>query len=126
MRVASRSLIDVPRWECFDLIASERIGRVCIIDRAGVPVAFPVNYAVATVGVGRMVVFRVEPTSSIAEAVGPASLEVDRIEPELGRAWSVIVKGRLREVYGPGLVPDPEPWADMGRHTWLALQIDSI
>ena len=120
------SPIDVPRWESLELLASEQLGRICIIDGAGVPIAFPVNYVLATVDGRGVVVFRVAPTSSIAQSTGPASFEVDRVEPQLGRAWSVIVRGQLRGADGPGLLPDSKPWAEVGRHRWMTVEIESI
>ena len=122
----SSSPIEVPQWESLDLLASEQLGRICVIDQAGVPIAFPVNYALATIDGRRVVVLRVAPTSSIAQTHGPVSFEVDRVEPELGRAWSVIVRGPMRVADGPGLLPDSKPWAEVGRHRWLTLEIASI
>ncbi len=113
------------KHECMDLLTSDSVGRLCIIDH-DYPLAFPVNYRVAHDTAGDRIVFRTTPAGSMARYDGPSSLEVDRISPDREQAWSVIVRGRLRRSHGEADLPDSSPWVTEGRHQWLVLDIASI
>jgi hypothetical protein len=116
---------EIPRHECLDLIRGEPVGRICILEN-GVPLAFPVNYKVTVEGNDLGIVMRTAPETTIGHSHGAASLEVDRIDLDAGRAWSVIVRGQLRPLLGePGPV-DPEPILRTGRTRWMMLDVSAV
>lgn len=115
---------DLPIWESVELLRSEHVGRMCVIDH-GFPLALPVNYHVLATDGGCQVVVRTGPSTIIGRYEGPASLEVDAIDEDTGEAWSVIVRGALRHVTGAHGLPDPGPWLD-GRHHWMVLASTAI
>jgi len=116
---------EIPSWECFDLVASRTIGRLCVIDH-GYPLALPVNYRLIGSDSGRQIVMRTSPRTLLAAHVGPVSLEVDDIDEAEHKAWSVIVRGSLRKIAGPHQLPDPEPWITEGRHQWLVVDATAV
>lgn len=80
---------------CWRLLRTREVGRlaVSITDH---PDIFPVNYVVD----GDSVVFRTGPGTKLAAAVlGRAvAFEVDGSDPLAGEAWSVVIKGRARQI----------------------------
>jgi hypothetical protein len=116
---------DIPDWECRELIASEGVGRLCVIDGA-YPLAFPVNYRAARRGSVDTFVFRTSPTTALARCVGPSSLEIDRIDDAGRNAWSIIVRGELRRIIGDHELPDPHPLITEGRYQWMVLDVAGI
>ena len=117
--------VEVPRHECLDLIRGEPVGRICILEH-GVPIAFPVNYKVTGEGGDVAIVLRTAPETGIGRYQGNASLEVDRIDLDAGRAWSVIVRGQLRPVLGEPAPIDPEPLLRTGRTRWMTLDVSAV
>lgn len=115
---------DLPLWQTVELIAREKVGRVCIVDN-GYPLAFPVNYRFVQDGDGMHIVFRAAPTSALARYEGLASFEVDDIDAGRGVAWSVIARGAVRRVVGEHQLQDPLP-ALSGRHQWMLLRVTAM
>jgi uncharacterized protein len=79
---------------CWALLRSAEVGRLAfaVNDR---PEIFPINYVVdhATV------VFRTAKGTKLDWGAGhDVAFEVDGYEPQSGEAWSVVVKGRAREI----------------------------
>jgi hypothetical protein len=115
----------IMRSECLDLLRSEPVGRICVLEH-GFPVAFPVNYKLDDEGDKLRIVMRTAPETAIGRHRGSASLAVDRIALDDGRAWSVIVRGQLRPLLGtPGSV-DPDPLLKTGRSCWMTLDIEAV
>lgn len=112
-------------WECTELLRSRPIGRLCVIDH-GYPLAIPVNYRVSGTGDTLHVIVRTSPSSILGNYVGLASLEVDEITLEEGSAWSVIMRGTLRQEAGQHELPDPEPLVDTDRDRWMKLTMAGI
>ena len=118
--------VEIPRHECVDLISSEPVGRICILEH-GVPIAFPVNYKVTGEPAGDLgIVMRTAPQTAIGRYRGTASLEVDRIDLAEGRAWSVIVRGHLRPLLGETGPVDPEPLIRTERSRWMMLDVSAV
>jgi len=123
--MTQRTLEELSREECFELLASGHVGRLVYVDEQG-PVAIPVNYAMA----GTDIVFRVEQGTKRAALEQPVvAFEVDRIDEEAHSAWSVIVRGAVGEV-DVDRVPElirrmgghpPAPWAVGIHNAWLRL-----
>jgi nitroimidazol reductase NimA-like FMN-containing flavoprotein (pyridoxamine 5'-phosphate oxidase superfamily) len=107
------------------LLASESVGRLCIIDH-GYPLAFPVNYRVVQDPAGDRIVFRTSPDGSLARYEGLSSLEVDSVSPDHQDAWSVIVHGRLHRSRNDAELPDTHPLITERRHRWLVLDVSAV
>jgi hypothetical protein len=74
------SLEEIPREECFRLLAGQTIGRVAVADFGSAPLVVPVNFLL----VGETVVFRTDYVSKFRLAVlgeHPVSFQVDAVEP---------------------------------------------
>jgi uncharacterized protein len=86
---------ELTKTECFELLASEHLGRVAVTDDLG-PVVFPVNYVLDR----HTVVFRTEPGTKLHAAARGSRVcfEVDRADAVARTGWSVIVRGEITEV----------------------------
>lgn len=93
---ASR-LEHLDRETCLGLISPGGVGRVVLVGD-GDPSVLPVNYAL----VDGAVVFRTEPSSSLARTDGKVAFEVDHVDEALQRGWSVLVVGQAAVVTDPG------------------------
>lgn len=113
---------EIPRHECLELIRREPVGRICVLEH-GFPIAFPVNYKITDDG---NIVMRTAPETAIGRHRGSASLQVDRVDLDAGHAWSVIVRGQLRQLLGETDPVDPEPLVRTGRTRWMMLDIGAI
>ena len=96
------AIIDGKTWmehlsqrECWDLLASTPVGRIgVLVDSA--PEIYPVNHAVD----GQTIVFRTERGEKLRGLDRSPSVcfEVDGYDEATSTGWSVLVKGRAREV----------------------------
>jgi uncharacterized protein len=81
--------------ECWRLLRTHEVGRlaVSITDH---PDIFPVNYVVD----GEGIVFRTGPGTKLAAAVlgTGVAFEIDGYDALAGEAWSVVVKGKARQI----------------------------
>jgi len=93
-------MIELTEAECWDMLRhAEQVGggvgriAVAIMNH---PDIFPVNYVVDR----GSVVFRTAEGTKLAAAVlgVGVAFEVDGYEPELGEAWSVVIKGVAEEI----------------------------
>jgi nitroimidazol reductase NimA-like FMN-containing flavoprotein (pyridoxamine 5'-phosphate oxidase superfamily) len=92
----SQATTELPPNACWALLRSCEVGRLAVVvaDR---PEIFPVNYVVDH----GSVVFRTATGTKLARSVERAvAFEVDGYAPEGGEAWSVVLKGRAREISG--------------------------
>ena len=96
------TLTELSEDECWALLAGDelRLARVGFV-ADGATVIHPMNYALA----GRRVYLRTGPTTMLADAVGrpDVAFEVDVVDPDWQRGWSVLLQGRLH-----GVVDDEE------------------
>jgi len=86
---------ELTRAECFELLASEHLGRVAVVDDRG-PVVFPVNFVLDR----HTVVFRTGAGAKLSAAsLGRrVSFEVDHADTAAHTGWSVLVRGEAVEV----------------------------
>ncbi len=80
---------------CWSLMRTTTVGRLAVVVDDH-PDIFPINYAVDR----GTAVFRTGEGSKVAGALSGASvaLEADGYDPQTGRAWSVVIKGRARTI----------------------------
>ncbi len=109
--------------ECFELLRGEQVGRLAVAIGPH-PDIFPVNYVVD----GPSIVFRtLEGTKLAASVLTPAvAFEVDGIIEASDEAWSVVVKGRAREVTGVSELLDAldlplYPWQAAPKHRFVRI-----
>jgi hypothetical protein len=114
---------------CEALLRSGDFGRVALLAADG-PHIVPVNYLVA----GSAVVVRTSPSSELA-TLGPGSrlaFEVDHVENDHDRGWSVVVRGPVERVDDPTAVRRLEagwpagPWHPGQARVLLRLRWDAI
>ena len=117
--------LELPAWDCWSLLATQRIGRLVVIDQ-GCPIALPVNIRLAASGDTHHVIIRTSPGSLLGRYEGPASVEVDDIDEAARKAWSVLVRGAVRHATDHHSLPDPGPWITHDRTHWLVLEAVSI
>ncbi len=80
--------------QCLELLCSHELGRIALVI-GDQPEIFPVNYAVDR----SIVVFRVAPgTKPALTTHRRIAFEVDEVDARAGIAWSVMVKGIVRDV----------------------------
>jgi nitroimidazol reductase NimA-like FMN-containing flavoprotein (pyridoxamine 5'-phosphate oxidase superfamily) len=110
--------------ECLDLLAGESVGRLAVVVRQGAPLVVPVNFVVD----GRSVVFRSGYGAKLRGAVAhPASFQVDSFDPATRTGWSVLAKGRAREVLQREIAHLPlDPWVPDGRLHCVRLDIEVL
>jgi nitroimidazol reductase NimA-like FMN-containing flavoprotein (pyridoxamine 5'-phosphate oxidase superfamily) len=90
---AGVTVLGVP--ECWNLLRSVEIGRLAV-SVGDHPDIFPINFLVDH---GTIVFRTAEGTKLAALATSHrVAFEVDGVEPELGEAWSVVLKGRAAEL----------------------------
>lgn len=107
--------------ECWELLATQVMGRLAYIARSGVPDITPVNYAMD----GSDVVIRSSagPKLQAAERRDRVAFEVDAMDPGRHGGWSVVVHGRA-ELVRPDepVVRHPHPWAAGPRRQVLRIR----
>ncbi len=108
--------------ECWSLVRTQTVGRFVYSDDLG-PAAIPVNYG----QIENKIVFRVGETSHLREVIaGEVAFEVDDLHPEEGTGWSVLVRGRAREVHADEVIDlirvmqrIPQPLAEGVHNVWI-------
>lgn len=126
---ARTGLERVDRAECLQLLASEEVSRLGIVDCSS-PAIFPVNYVLDR----ESPVFRTDPGSKLDH--GPharACFEIDHFDRETRTGWSVVVFGRLKEVtpYTAATLHriqalQVEPWAGGDKLHWMRVLPERI
>ena len=81
--------------ECWRLLRTHEVGRLAV-SISDHPDIFPINYVVD----GDGIVFRTGPGTKLAASVlgRGIAFEIDGYDPIAGDAWSVVAKGRARQV----------------------------
>ena len=111
------------RAECLALLATRSVGRMAYVARAGVPDIAPVNYALD----GDAVLVRSGPGPKLqaAERREVVAFEVDDLDEDGHRGWSVVVVGRAATVPAAQVAQLgerlPEPWSSGPRRHVLRI-----
>lgn len=109
--------------ECWRLLRVSEVGRIGVLDDDGTPAIYPVNIAVD----GESIVFRTDPGSKLAALQHhPAvAVEVDGIDLEARRGWSVLVRGTAVEIGGDELqrarTLPLHPWTIGDKARWIRI-----
>jgi nitroimidazol reductase NimA-like FMN-containing flavoprotein (pyridoxamine 5'-phosphate oxidase superfamily) len=117
--------IELSDEQCRELLGAGLVGRVALCTPVG-PHVVPVNYAV----VDDSVVLRTTPYSILGTQAPGAMLafEVDQLDYELQRGWSVVARGRAEAITGADELHqirrawEPNAWADGSRNLFLRLR----
>ena len=117
-------LIHLSDTECWRLLDEHAVGRIgVLVDSA--PEIYPVNYRTD----GRTVLFRTDPGSKLHGLVRSPSVsfEIDGLEPASHTGWSVLLKGRARELVDAEEVrsashPDLEYWSIGPKAHWVRIE----
>lgn len=115
---------ELPYPTCLALLASGVVGRVGFCATSG-PKIFTVNYAV----IDEAVIFRTTPHGALATDTidAPIAFQVDHVDYEYHRGWSVLATGRAQAVERPEeldhirAVWEPQPWAGGPRAVYIRL-----
>lgn len=126
-------LAELERDECLDLLARTSVGRLAVSppDWRTPPVIRPITYVFDRSS--QSLVFRSGRGSKFTALLlsGHAAFEIDEIDPEARRGWSVIVQGAVEEVRSQtelhrlerlGL----EPWAPGELPHWIRLHASVV
>ena len=99
--------------ECLLLLRRAAVGRVAFVHH-GEPEILPVTFGMD----GAAPVFRTTWGSKLdaASGGGLVTVEADQLDPALGRAWSIVVKGTAAVEYGDADIARLEA---LGVPTWL-------
>jgi hypothetical protein len=112
---------------CWTLLGAREVGRLAV-SVADYPDIFPINYLVDH----RSIVFRTaEGTKFAAAVIAPrVAFEVDGYEPDVGEAWSVVIKGRAEEISMHELVDTKAfplfPWHAAPKHRFVRIMPNEI
>lgn len=117
-------LDELDEAECLRLLAAAHIGRVAVTMPGDGPLVVPVNYTFA----GGAILFRSGfGTKLRALASRPFSFEIDDHDPATRTGWSVLVRGRAREIHTREADPPlPEPWLEDDRPYLVRLEIRQV
>lgn len=120
---AGGSPVELSRTECFALLGETGVGRVAFSTASG-PLIHPVNYLVD----GETIVLRTSPYTQLGgHPFGLVAFEVDDLEREMRRGWSVVVVGRSAPVEDTDEAIDlrrggrPEAWAAGHRNLFVRI-----
>jgi nitroimidazol reductase NimA-like FMN-containing flavoprotein (pyridoxamine 5'-phosphate oxidase superfamily) len=124
MSSISRELLHLTPDECWQLLATQSVGRIAVpIDRQG-PLVVPVNFMLD----GEAIVFRSDMGAKI-EALrdGPVSFQVDFIDWSRRTGWSVLARGVAYEATHwevDHLLL--EPWAGGDKSHWVRIIVTDL
>lgn len=117
-------LVELTTDECLSLLGGHEAGRIALNTPGGLRI-LPVNYAMF----GDAIVFRTLPYGEIANNAHAAEVafQIDDLDHDLKRGWSVLAVGVARRVDDPDEVRlireewDPTPWAAGQRNLYFKL-----
>ena len=123
-------VVELTPEACMRLLAGEEVGRLAFAGEDGYPVVLPVNYRLD----GSLIVFRTADGLKLETVpLRRVAFEVDRLDPSLRTAWSVLVRGHAMEVTSALGEPYESlrraplaSWAPGHKAHWVAVEIASI
>jgi nitroimidazol reductase NimA-like FMN-containing flavoprotein (pyridoxamine 5'-phosphate oxidase superfamily) len=119
---------ELPEDECMTRLRSATVGRIAFCTPAG-PVILPVNFVLD----GGAVVVRTTPYSMLAGHIAdPIAFEVDDLDHDERRGWSVLVAGDASQIDDPDDIVEGEfrsrltPWAPGSRNLFVRITPRSV
>lgn len=116
-------LRELNRRDCLDRIQGSGVGRVAVCTPDG-PVIIPVNYVMDD----ETVVVRTAPYTLLAgHAWDQAAFEIDDLDHDMRRGWSVLVVGQAAPVEDPDEIAESQrlselmPWAPGSRNMFIRI-----
>src|ERR1700739_4069251 len=103
MTTAAEPVTILSEHECWDLLASQALGRV-VTSVDGQPEIFPVNFAVQR----RTVLFRTAEGTKLVSVAINNQVVFEADEHNVAEGWSVIVKGATRRLHGDEEIAEAE------------------
>jgi uncharacterized protein len=126
-RITQSEIVEIPRAECLELLATHSFGRLAVVMSNGEPAIRPVNYIFDRPT--QSIVFRTSRGSKLYALLhaGKAAFEIDGIDENTFTGWSVIVEGASAEVTFPADIGHLEghrlqPWAPGPRPHWVQIR----
>ena len=121
--------VELDEAKCRDLLVGGIVGRVAVCSPDG-PHIVPVNYAVLE----DSIVFRTAPYTVLGQNAWHSKLafEIDHLDYERHRGWSVVAVGRGEMVEGADELAairaqrDPQPWAAGSRALYVRLRWEKL
>jgi len=115
--------------ECIELLREGPVGRIAVVVD-GFPIVLPVNYRLVEMEGRTWLAVRTRPGNVLEQADAYAAFEIDAIDPHGKQGWSVLARGTLHRV-DPDAADfrerfDPEPWMNVDRDAWLAIDTFQI
>ena len=125
-RPADTQLDELSDEECRLLLSLSAVGRIAfVVDR--LPTVLPVNYRSFSDESGLWILLRTRPGHTIDRAPEQVAFEIDGIDHDHKKGWSVLVRGELHhldhnevELFNKRF--DPKPWVQEERTSWLAIK----
>jgi nitroimidazol reductase NimA-like FMN-containing flavoprotein (pyridoxamine 5'-phosphate oxidase superfamily) len=116
-------LRELNRRDCLDRLQGSGVGRVAVCTPDG-PVIIPVNYVMDD----ETVVVRTAPYTLLAgHAWDQAAFEIDDLDHDMRRGWSVLVVGQAAPVEDPDEIAESQrlselmPWAPGSRNMFIRI-----
>lgn len=116
-------LRELNRRDCLDRLQRSGVGRVAVCTPDG-PVIIPVNYVMDD----ETVVVRTAPYTLLAgHAWDQAAFEIDDLDHDMRRGWSVLVVGQAAPVEDPDEIAESQrlselmPWAPGSRNMFIRI-----
>lgn len=130
-RPVERSIVELSRSECLELLAANSFGRLAVIGSGDTPIIRPVNYVFDERS--QSVVFRTAAGSKfhfLARA-NNAAFEIDGIDAAARAGWSVIIAGVTEEVTSPSEVRrldllGVDTWPPGERRHWVRIAARTV
>jgi nitroimidazol reductase NimA-like FMN-containing flavoprotein (pyridoxamine 5'-phosphate oxidase superfamily) len=119
--VSTGNLRDLGEQECWAKLGETGIGRVAMCTPRG-PIILPVNYLVHS---GSVIVRTAPYTQLAAHLQENLAFEVDDLEPEMRRGWSVLIVGPAAAIDDPDELAEARPrqrldaWAPGSRNLFI-------
>jgi nitroimidazol reductase NimA-like FMN-containing flavoprotein (pyridoxamine 5'-phosphate oxidase superfamily) len=125
-QTADLQLEELPEAECRLLLNLGTVGRIAFMAE-GLPVVLPVNYRTVSDEYGLRIILRTRPGRLIDRAPKEVAFEIDGVDHERQRGWSVLVRGALHHLDANDSEQlsdrfDPKPWPRQERTSWLAIR----
>ena len=117
-------LTDLTTAECWDLAASQPVGRLAWVGPHGVTVV-PVNFVMT----GERVLVRTAAYSALARECDDSDVgfQVDEIDAEHQSGWSVLLRGRAHLAFGGSdTVEEPDVWPAGVRALRVVVDVDQV